>query len=273
MEKNEKLKSELSDIAQDASIAARIAVLKMTSSTKTSHIGSCFSVIDLLASLYSAKFNTATMAGDNIILSKGHAAAALYAVLDHFKVLESDLSEYCKNGASIYGHVNHKADSNIPLSTGSLGHGLPFGLGMALAHKFNGDEIRTFVVMSDVELNEGTTWESALVAGHHKLSNLVVIIDRNRIQSLGFTEQVVKLHPIAAKWEAFGWETLEIDGHDFEVTINAIFLTAQKPICIIANTVKGKGVSFMEDRLEWHYKSPSLTEVEEALTEIRGSHK
>lgn len=264
--------SEIVPIARRVAVESRISVLQMTSSTKTSHIGSCFSVIDLLATLYAMKFHIDEMREDNIILSKGHAAAALYAVLHHFESLEIDLSEYCKNGSPIFGHVNHEASSNIPMSTGSLGHGLPFGLGMALGNRLKNERSRTFVILSDGELNEGTTWESALVAGHHGLSKLTVLVDRNHIQSLGFTEEIVKLDPIAEKWQAFGWETIEIDGHDFDAIAGALLLKSEKPLCIIADTLKGKGVSFMENKLEWHYKSATPSELEAAIAEIMDSY-
>jgi transketolase len=142
---------------------------------------------------------------------------------------------------------------------------------MALASKKKGTKSRTYVVVSDGELNEGTTWESALVAGHHNLNNLTVIIDRNRIQSLGFTEEIIKLDPIAPKWKAFGWEAVEIDGHDIGDLIEIFQVNYEKPLCIIANTLKGKGVSFMENTLEWHYQSPSPEQLEEAIQEVSGN--
>jgi transketolase len=257
-------------LAKAAAQDSRIAAIKMTSASKSSHIGACLSVIDLLASLFTLKFNVEEMSNDNVILSKGHAAAALYAVLNHFGALNTNLDDYCKDGSKIYGHVNHEASPHIPLSTGSLGHGLPFALGVALALKLNGESSRTFVVISDGELNEGTTWESALVAAHHNLTNLVVLIDRNQIQSLGFTENTVKLEPIGEKWAAFGWESIEVDGHNFEEILKAAMEDSNKPRCVIANTVKGKGVSFMENKIEWHYKSASPEELTSAISEISG---
>ncbi len=249
---------------------SRISSLQMTSEAKTSHIGACLSVIDILATLFTLKLNLPNHQHNNIILSKGHAAAALYSVLHSMKLLEFELSEYCKNGSQLYGHINHHASEEIPLSTGSLGHGLPFGVGMAIAAKKRTEESRTYIVISDGELNEGTTWESALIAGHHNLSNLTVIIDRNRIQSLGFTEEIMKLDPIASKWEAFGWATVEIDGHDVGELIEAVMIKNEKPLCVIANTLKGKGVSFMENSLEWHYKSASPEQLSAALREVFG---
>jgi transketolase len=139
---------------------------------------------------------------------------------------------------------------------------------MALADKKKDSPSRTYVIVSDGELNEGTTWESALVAGHHRLKNLTVIIDRNRIQSLGFTEEISSLDPIAPKWEAFGWATIELNGHDIDAIVDALNIEYDKPLCIIANTLKGKGVSFMENTLEWHYKSASPEELTAALREV-----
>jgi transketolase len=254
--------------AKESARAARISALKMTSAAKTSHIGSCLSVIDVLATLFVIKQREPKHSKDNIILSKGHAAAALYSVLDNLKLLDFNLIDFCKNGSQLYGHINHHANSEIPLSTGSLGHGLPFGLGMALADKKKDSPSRTYVIVSDGELNEGTTWESALVAGHHRLKNLTVIIDRNRIQSLGFTEEISSLDPIAPKWEAFGWATIELNGHDIDAIVDALNIEYDKPLCIIANTLKGKGVSFMENTLEWHYKSASPEELTAALREV-----
>ncbi len=255
-------------LSKEVSRASRVKSLRMTAEKKTSHIGSAFSVIDILSVLFTKDHLRKDGNKDHIILSKGHAAAALYAVLDSFGKLTEDLSNFCEPNSSIYGHVNHHASSDIPLSTGSLGHGLPFGLGIAMAKNIRKLTSLTFVILSDGELNEGTTWESALVAGHQNLRNLVVIIDRNRIQSLGFTEETLKLDPIDKKWEAFGWHVLNIDGHHHHEILDAIETTKTKPLCVIANTIKGKGVSFMENTLEWHYKSANSDELQKAIEEI-----
>jgi transketolase len=247
---------------------ARKVSLEITAKTKSSHIASCFSVIDILATLFSRKMNLSETNSDQIILSKGHAAAALYSILDYFKILNTTVDTYCLADSLIYGHVNHHASEHIPLSTGSLGHGLPFGLGIALSNKMKGNESKTFIIISDGELNEGTTWESALFASHHKLSNLVVIIDRNKIQSLGFTEDIIALESINKKWESFNWLVREVDGHDYQQILNALENVTDKPLCIIANTTKGRGVSFMENTIEWHYKSASESELNTALLEI-----
>ena len=254
--------------SKQVSRESRIKSLSMTAEKKTSHIGSSFSVIDIISTLFVHNELGRLKEKNHIILSKGHAAAALYAVLDTLGLLNETLDKFCEPNSSIYGHVNHHASTEIPLSTGSLGHGFPFGLGIAIAKKMKNSSSKTFIILSDGELNEGTTWESALVASHHQLENLVVIIDRNHIQSLGFTEETLKLDPIDKKWLAFGWNVLNIDGHNHEEIFGAIEKQTNKPLCIVADTIKGKGVSFMENTIEWHYKSANPEELVLALKEI-----
>ncbi len=261
-------KEEFINLAEYSARIARVSALNMTAKARASHIGSCLSVIDILALLFSVKLNSQPNKNDDVILSKGHAAAGLYATLDAYNVLGEDLNSFCENGSKIYGHVNHHVSPHIPLSTGSLGHGLPFGVGLALAKKKRKLNELTIVVMSDGELNEGTTWESALISAHQELTNLIVIVDRNNIQSLGFTEKTLKLEPLDTKWISFGWETRIVNGHDFTELYNAIYTSSNKPICVIAETVKGKGVSFMENTIEWHYKSASDSELINAILEI-----
>jgi transketolase len=252
---------------------ARKVSLDITAKTKSSHIGSCFSVIDILATLFSRKMNLGESNKDQIILSKGHAAAGLYSVLDYFKILNTTIDTYCLADSIIYGHVNHHASEHVPLSTGSLGHGLPFGVGIALSNKIKGSDSKTFIIVSDGELNEGTTWESALFASHHNLRNLIIVIDRNKIQSLGFTEEIVTLESISQKWESFNWLVKEINGHDYQQILSSLENETDKPLCIIANTIKGKGVSFMENTIEWHYKSATESEFTSALIEIEDGLK
>ena len=258
------------EVARNAAKHARKISLIMTAKTRASHIASCFSVIDQLAVLFARKLSVKEHSADEIILSKGHAAAGLYSVLDYFSILKTSIDTYCKDDSLIYGHVNHHASAHIPLSTGSLGHGLPFGIGLALAKKKQGSNANVIVVISDGELNEGTTWESALFASHHNLSNLTVVIDRNRIQSLGFTEDVIRLESVSKKWESFNWLVKEIDGHDYSQILNSLENKSEKPLCIVANTIKGRGISFMENTIEWHYKSASEQELSVGLTEIEG---
>jgi transketolase len=208
---------------------------------------------------------------DRLILSKGHAAAILYAALAErgfFPV--GQLDTYCMNGSSLTGHISH-AVPGVEVSTGSLGHGLPIAVGMALATKADGKKSRVYCILSDGECDEGSNWEAILLAPHHKLDNLVAIIDYNKIQSFGRVSEVLELEPFAEKWRAFGWQTVELDGHDLnalEQTLAAVPSAPGRPTAIIAHTVKGKGVSFMEDKLEWHYKSPSDDQLGAALAEL-----
>lgn len=260
--------SEVVSKSLQVALKARKSALTMTNQSKASHIGSCLSVIDLLAVIFTQKNLVTSASRNDVLLSKGHAAAGLYAVLDALNLLREPIDAYCKDGSQLYGHVNHHVSPQIPLSTGSLGHGLPFGIGLALSNKKLEFQQKTIVIISDGELNEGTTWESALVAPQNNLTNLTLIIDRNGIQSLGFTEETVRLNPIAPKMESFGWNVLEIDGHDHEKILDGISRNSDKPLCIIATTIKGKGVSFMENSIAWHYKSPTLEELNLAFFEI-----
>jgi transketolase len=250
---------------------ARKDVLRMTHHAKASHVGSCFSVMDILAVLYAGGFNLNLSSlrnfdRDLLILSKGHSAAAIYAILANLSYFpKAWLSDYCKDGAKLGGHVSAHDIPGIELSTGSLGHGLPYGAGLALSRKLANLSGRIYVVMSDGECDEGTTWESALFANHHNLSNLTVIIDRNMLQSLTTTEDTLALEPLGDKWISFGWSVLFVDGHDHKKLENVLKSPATKPTCIIAQTVKGFPVSFMENQVPWHYKSPNLEELNEAL--------
>ena len=238
--------------AQELALAARREIITMTNAAKASHVGSALSVVDILSVLYTGAANVTPESQeevdrDIVILSKGHAAAALYAVLSLQGFFPNEwLQRYCENDAPLGGHVTSKGVPGVELSTGSLGHGLPYGLGIAMARKFSGITGRVFVVMSDGECDEGTTWESAMIANHHNLDNLTVIIDRNRIQSLTFTEDTLKLEPFPDKWKAFGWEVRVENGHDSKALSKA-FTKSINPVCVIAETTKGKGVDFMEN--------------------------
>jgi transketolase len=252
---------------------ARRSILEMTSRAKASHVGSCLSVVDILAVLYSTDealgMDLMTHdSKDKFILSKGHAAAALYSILAIQGLIPQEwLQEYCRNGGQLGGHVTSRGVQAIELSTGSLGHGLPYAVGIAKGKKLLGENGRCIVVMSDGECDEGTTWESALLANHHRLDNLCVIIDRNRLQSLKSTEETLGLEPLGAKWSNFGWEVREVDGHNYGEISQALRISSS-PICIIANTVKGKGINFMENSILWHYRSPNADELQNALNQI-----
>ena len=255
---------------------SRIDILRMCHLANAPHCGSCLSVIDILSVLYSDKDRVKKIKemSDNrdiIILSKGHAAAALIATLKNSGIQPKiDLNTYLQNGSKLGGHAT-KNMVGVEFSTGSLGHGLPIGLGVAIARKLSRKMGKVFVVMSDGELNEGTTWESALIANHFALDNLIIIIDRNRLQSLKSTEDTIALEPLAYKWRSFGFEVLDVDGHSFSKLIDAINADSSKPKVIIANTIKGKGVSYMESSILWHYRAPNKDELAIALKEISNS--
>jgi len=251
--------------------------LTLVEKTRSSHIGSCLSSADILAVLYSRIVrvdpkNPAWPDRDRVIISKGHMAAIVYSVLAEsgfFPV--SRLDEYAKNGFTLPAHVTRRGVAGVEMSTGSLGHGLPAACGAALWAKRNAKSWRVFVVLSDGECDEGSNWEAILFAHHHKLDNLVVIVDYNHIQSLGQTKDVLVLEPFADKWRSFGWCAAEVDGHDcgrLETALAKLPLEAGRPSCIIADTVKGKGVSFMENTVLWHYHCPDADELQQALREL-----
>jgi len=251
--------------------------VRMTGKANASHVGSALSAADLLAAVYGRALRYDSSRPDwperdRFIMSKGHACTALYAVLaesGYFPV--ERLETFYQNGSPLAGHVMHKNVPGVELSTGSLGHGLPVATGMAIAAKRDGRASRIFCMISDGECDEGSVWEAALFAPHHKLDNLVVIIDYNKIQSLGRVKEVIDLDPLADKWRAFGWAVREINGHDMQVVEDAVMhvpYEAGRPSCIVAHTVKGKGVSFMEDKLLWHYRAPLGEDMVKALAEL-----
>lgn len=265
--------SKLQSLALDAATKSRATALRMTHASKASHIGSALSSIDILASVYALKIvkeSDKTNTQIRIGFSKGHAAAGLYAVLNAYGyITDDDIQSYCKDDSPFYGHANHHASAAIEISTGSLGHGFPFMAGMAHAAKLKNDtDSRFFVIISDGECDEGTTWETALIGNQFKLNNLCVVIDRNQIQSLGRTEEVLSLEPLSDKWESFGWKVKECAGNSVEALLST-FIDFDGPLCVIANTLKGSGVSFMEDSLDWHYKSPNDRELALALNELK----
>lgn len=232
---------------------------------------------DLLAVLYGKILridaaNPKWAERDRFILSKGHGAAILYAVLAEKGFFSKELlNTYYQNGSFLAGHANSHNVPGVEVSTGSLGHGLPIGCGMALAGKRGNKPYRVFVIMSDGELDEGSNWEAILFAPQHKLDNLVAIVDYNKIQSFGTVSEVLDLDPLADKWLSFRWAAREIDGHNYkqiESTLESIPFEQGKPSVIIAHTVKGKGVSFMENQLAWHYKSPDDKQLAQALAEL-----
>lgn len=248
---------------------ARCTALTMVHSAQGAHIGSSLSIVDIAVQLFS-KSTTTKGSGDLVLISKGHAAAGIYAVLSCLKVIPNQwVSNYCKNGSELGGHVTSTNVPILELSTGSLGHALPYALGRALGKLRLQQNGHVYVVISDGECNEGSNWEAALLAPQLNLKNLTVIIDRNHLQSLGKTEDTIALEPLSEKWRAFNWEVSEIDGHDFAQLSRITNHTNQaKPRIFIANTVKGKGVSFMENSVLWHYRPPNSEELGLALKEL-----
>jgi len=255
----------------------RKSILKIIYRTKSPHIGGSFSCVEILASLYFKILNVspedpANPNRDRFILSKGHGCPSFYAVLAERGFLsKKDLQGFAVNDGVLEQHPNRDIKKGIEIFAGSLGHGLSIGAGMALAAKSDRKDYEIYVLMSDGELNEGSVWEAAMFAAHHNLDNLTAIVDCNKIQALGCTKDIINLEPLSQKWSSFGWATSEVDGHDFNQlfkTFDDIPFSTGKPNIIIANTVKGKGVSFMEDKLLWHYRSPDDEEYKKALEEL-----
>ncbi len=256
--------------------AIRLDTLTMVHRAKASHVGSCFSTAEILAVLYGDVLrvdpkNPRWADRDRFILSKGHAAAIVYAVLAERGFFpRRDLTEYCVDGSSLTGHLSHHVPG-VEISTGSLGHGLPIGCGMALAAKRAGRPYRVFVLLSDGELDEGSNWEAILFAPQHRLDNLVAIVDYNKIQAFGMVQEVLDLAPLADKFRAFRWGVREVDGHDVSALSELVHqapFEAGRPSVLIAHTVKGKGVSFMENQLAWHAKSPNAEQLAQAIREL-----
>jgi transketolase len=253
----------------------RLSDLEMIGRARLGHIGGDFSVIDILATLYGSVLAVDPVRPDDperdrLILSKGHAAGALYATLAHCGFFPlAELETFAKPLSALNGHPGAVKVPGVETSTGPLGHGLPVAVGHALAAKLQGSNRRTFVVLGDGELQEGSNWEAAMTAAHYALRSLTAIVDRNRLQQGARTEETKRLEPLADKWTSFGWEVRVIDGHDYGQILAAAepSLTGQ-PVCVIANTIKGKGVSFMEDRAEWHHKVPTPEQVAAAREEL-----
>jgi transketolase len=247
----------------------------MIDAARLGHIGGDLSVTDILTTLYFGVLNVDPTRPtwperDRFILSKGHCAAALYSVLAMRGFISGDLlPTFMKPLSVLNGHPNRRKVAGVEANTGPLGHGLPIGVGSAIASRLSGKNWRTFVVLGDGELQEGSNWEAAMAAGHRGLDNLTAIVDRNRLQQGDRTEATNRLDPLGDKWAAFGWEVIELDGHD-HATLFEVFTRqgAGKPRAVIANTLKGKGVSFIEDRVEWHHKVPSADQVVLALEEL-----
>ena len=263
---------------QLAANRTRIRAMTMTNHSGLGHTGGDLSSSDILTCLYLGGIlhvdpqNPGWPKRDRFIMSKGHCAAALYSTLAErgFFPVEQ-LKTFMDPLSPLNGHPDRNKLAGVEANTGPLGHGAPIAVGAALAAKMRGDSWRVFVLTGDGELQEGSNWEAAMAAQHYNLDNLTVIVDRNRIQQGDFTEKTIRMDPLAAKWEAFGFVVKEIDGHDYlELmgTFRGIPLAAGKPTCIIANTIKGKGVSFAENKPAWHHGVPTREQLELAATEL-----
>lgn len=261
---------------RELALQIRRHALEMTSRGGSSHVGSVFSMADIVAVLYGGVLtlnpgNPRDPHRDRFILSKGHAGAGVYAALAQRGFFSTEqLRTHYANGSVLSGHVSHKVPG-VELSTGSLGHGLGIGAGMAYAARLARRTHRVFVLMSDGECDEGSNWEAIHFAGHHGLGQLVAIVDYNKIQSLKATEETLGLEPFAAKWRAFRWSVEEVDGHDHDQLARALNVggaAARSPTCIIAHTTKGKGVTFMENSVLWHYRTARDAELQAARREL-----
>ena len=262
-----------------AELARRIRQhsVRMTGKANASSIASSLSAADIVAAIYNKALRCDPerpdwSERDRFIMSKGHACTALYAVLAEcgFFPLEW-LEGYYQDGSPLSGHVTHQNIPGIEVSTGSLGHGLGVGAGMALAAKRDGNPARVLCLLGDGECDEGSVWEAALFAPQHRLDNLVAIVDYNKFQAMGRVKDVLDLDPLAGKWRTFGWATRELDGHDIpalEGAMREVPYETGRPTCIVAHTVKGKGVAFMENDLQWHYRAPLGDDMVRALAEL-----
>jgi transketolase len=259
----------------DKARATRRSIVQMIAAAGQGHIGGDMSVTDILTTLYDAVLrvdpsNPQWSDRDRFILSKGHCAGALYSTLAHAGFFaEDELKTFMEPLAALNGHPNRNKVPGVETNTGPLGHGLPVAVGSAIGAKLSSAPTRVFVVLGDGEMQEGSNWEALMSAAHYKLDNLTIVVDRNRLQQGARTEDTNALDPLDDKLDAFGLEVRVIDGHDYTELYNAFQPSKTgKPVAIIANTIKGKGISFVEDRVEWHHKVPSAEQVELALEEL-----
>jgi transketolase len=263
--------------AQSMAESIRRTVIEQSKRANVGHIGSSLSITDIVAALFSgplAGIDPRDPDRDRFVLSKGHAALALYGALHATgRISQETLDTFCSDGSGLAGHPEH-AFPDIDFSTGSLGHGLSVASGAALAARLQGSSRRVFALLSDAECNEGSVWEAAMFAAHNRLSNLVAIVDVNGQQALGYTRDVLTLEPLADRWRSFGWDVREVDGHDLGAMAQALNETAHddsRPHMLLARTVFGKGVSFMEQRIEWHYLPLSEDEYTVAVEQLNGT--
>ena len=259
---------------QGLASAIRTDVLRRSKQANVGHIGSSLSIAEILAALYGEILRISSPDHpdrDRFILSKGHAGLALYAVLVAVGILPADaLDSFGADGSLLAAHPEHTS-AGIDFSTGSLGHGLSLGAGAALAARLQGSSRRIFVLVSDAECNEGSLWEAAMFARHHGLANLTAIVDLNGQQAFGYTHDVLDLSPLADLWRAFGWDVREADGHDVTALVEALEKPGEAPSVVVAHTTFGKGVSFMEGQIKWHYAPLSDDEFAQALREVEAA--
>ena len=252
----------------------RRSIVKMNAKSFASHSGTALSIVDILSSLYFKimnidENNPKLKNRDKFILSKGHGSSALYATLSEKGFFDKKLLEgFYIDGGILPGHLDKEVVPGVEVSSGSLGHGLSIGIGMAIANKVDKLDNNVYVMCGDGELNEGSIWEAIMFAPQNKLNNLTLIVDYNKLQGYGKTNEVINLEPLNEKLKAFNWDVIEIDGHDFEEIEKSLTKVTNKPKAIIAHTTKGKGVSFMENEFVWHYKSPNEEQLKQALEEL-----
>lgn len=253
------------------SAKARKLIVQLSSESGSSHVGGNLSCIDIVMSAL-AWIKIQSHANHSFHLSKGHSALAFYAAKNVLGELsDEEISNYGKSGSPLSAHLNSSDILGVELSTGSLGHALSFAVGKQIGSRALKEDNVDIVCLSDGELNEGSIWEAVQLAGHLKLGNLIVFVDKNNLQSLGTTQETINLDPLASKFEVFGWAAFEINGHDFGEIVSTLpneSAMFEKPSAIICNTIKGKGVSFMENNVSWHYQSPSTEELIQALEEL-----
>ncbi|MCL9819133.1 transketolase [Helicobacter colisuis] len=235
----------------------RKTILQIANRAKSPHIGSALGCVDILSALYFKVLNLQDYeTRDIFILSKAHAAMALYATLYHRGLMNKQmLLGYYQNGGTLPAHTDRNSHAYIEISAGSLGHGLPIGIGMAIAFKKSKEDRKrnVYILMGDGEIQEGSIWEAAMLGAKLKLDNIVVFIDRNDLQGYGRASELVEFEPLEDKWKAFGWDCIRVDGHCEEKIVEVVTNKRNRPLCVICDTIKGKGVEFMEDKLEWHY--------------------
>jgi transketolase len=276
MPSSDPIQSERRPGAEMADRIRRI-VIDQSKRANIGHIGSSLSIADLLGALYAEVLRapgTDDPQRDRFVLSKGHAALALYAALNLVEAIDDEaLDSFATDGSALGAHPEHVVPG-IDSSTGSLGHGLSIAAGAALAARLTDSSRRAFALVSDAECNEGSLWEAAMFASHHRLSNLIAIVDADGQQALGYTREVLDLGPLADRWASFGWDAHEVDGHDVDAliaTIEELDIHQGPPHAIVARTTFGKGVSFMESKIEWHYWPMDDEQYAQALSELAGN--